>query len=284
MRILPFDEILEGMTNNADDSTIDGFLAITKKAARILHTRQDDLYVIVDREYLDTYGLEEIKSPYKNSKLYLSADGNYVIEELRGMYFVYARSEEEAENFHDDLDESYGYKEKEMHDYLSAVRFAKQHDGRITGPKMGENGLKVFKVIYKESLSEDFDYDHNWNEEEYEDRMNDAYDAIYDSYYSDIVDYAIDRVAGRELIEESLTETTDEEALKLISDYLVENNISGLDKLSKPELLDLVSELDLDDIVRSYISGSMDFDDEFRYACIDSYIDYAQIDFDDYMR
>ena len=148
MEIVRFDEVLEGMNNNADDKTIDTFLSVANKVARLLKTKVDDLAIIVDVDYVDTNDLTTVS--YTKAKLYSA--NNYVVEKVNGDFWIYFKSETDAQRYineHSDIEE--GFRSEETNDYVTARRIAKQHNGRITGPKF-KNGIKTFTISYRENL------------------------------------------------------------------------------------------------------------------------------------
>ena len=148
MEIVRFDEVLEGMNNNADDKTIDTFLSVANKVARLLKTKVDNLAIIVDVDYVDTNELTTVS--YTKAKLYSA--NNYVVEKVNGDFWIYFKSETDAQRYineHSDIEE--GFKSEETNDYMTARRIAKQHNGKITGPKF-KNGIKTFTVNYRENL------------------------------------------------------------------------------------------------------------------------------------
>ena len=96
MDYVRFDEVLEGMMNNADDETIDEFLAVANKVSRLLKVKVDDLIIIPDTDpYLVTLGTP-IPTRKVSSKLYFN--GNYAVEVTdANSYWVYFSDEQDAE-------------------------------------------------------------------------------------------------------------------------------------------------------------------------------------------
>ncbi len=97
MDYVRFDEVTEGMMDNADDETIDNFLAVANKVAKLLKTKVDNLFIIPNADAYEVSEGTPIPTKRITSKLF--DNGTYILEKVNGDYWLYFKSEKDAEDF-----------------------------------------------------------------------------------------------------------------------------------------------------------------------------------------
>lgn len=117
-----------------------------------------------------------------------------------------------------------------------------------------------------------------------DDKYYEALENIYDNDKDELVDFAIDNnVLDIGYIKEAIGEIDNEAIQQDIADYLTDIGITSIDELNSDGIKQLIFDLDLGDLVHKYIKELCDMYRDMRYPIIDEWLDYCQIDIEEYM-